>query len=190
MQQKTLKKGKEITLQSDAIKANGEAALKSLYESNYQIIERYVLKNNGSIDQAKDIYQEAFIAMWRNIQLDKFYPENGNAQAAYLCQIARNKWMDHLRAASFKKNMSINDLVHKLPEENIEQEHNSFINDVKKYFENLGENCKELLTRFYYKKQSMKKIAKRFEWTDATARNNKYRCLQKLREIIKKQTSE
>ena len=172
---------------SNAIKANDEVALKSLYESNYHIIERYVLKNNGSIDHAKDIYQEAFIAMWRNLQLDKFYPESENALAAYLCQIARNKWMDHLRSTPFKKNMPINDLVHKLPEANIEEVDNDFINDVKKHFENLGENCKELLARFYYKKQSMNTIAKRFAWTDATARNNKYRCLQQLREIIKKQ---
>jgi hypothetical protein len=34
----------------------------------------------------------------------------------------------------------------------------------------------------------MKKIAKHFAWTDASARNNKYRCLQKLREIMKIKT--
>ena len=188
MQQKAFNEVTDFTAQSNAIKANDEAALKSLYENNYYTIEKYVLKNNGCIDQAKDIYQEAFIAVWRNLQLDKFYPESENALAAYLCQIARNKWLDHLRSTHFKKNTPINDLVHKLPDENIEEEDNSFINDVKKHFEKLGENCKEVLRRFYYKKQSMKKIALRFGWTDATARNNKYRCLQKLREIIKIQT--
>ena len=189
MQQKTFKEATDFTVQAIAIKANDEAALKSLYESNYHTVEKYVLKNNGCIDQAKDIYQEAFITVWRNIQLDKFHPESENALAAYLCQIARNKWMDQLRSKHYMKNRPINDLVHKLPEENLEEiEENNFIGDVKKHFEKLGEKCKEVLTRFYYKKQSMKKIALRFGWTDATARNNKYRCLQKLREIIKKQT--
>lgn len=191
MQQRVLKKETDFAAQSNAIKANDEAALRSLYENNYHIIERYVLKNNGCIDQAKDIYQEAFIAVWRNIQLDRFYPESENALSAYLCQIARNKWMDHLRSKTYQKNMSIDDLEHKLPVENIEEEEdNSFINEVKKHFEKLGENCKELLTRFYYKKHSMKKIAKWFTWTDATARNNKYRCLQRLRELMKYKPSE
>lgn len=150
-----------------------------------------MLKNNGCIDQAKDIYQEAFIAVWRNIQLDKFYPESENALAAYLCQIARNKWIDHLRSKSYQNKRPINDLVHKLSDENIEEEEdNRFIDAVKKHFEKLGENCKEVLTRFYYKKESMKKIASRFGWTDATARNNKYRCLQSLREIIKSKAGE
>ena len=185
MQQKAFNEVAYFTVQANAIKANDEVALKSLYESNYHIIERYVLKNNGSIDHAKDIYQEAFIAMWRNVQLDKFYPESKSTLSAYLCQIARNKWMDHLRSTPFKKNIPINDLVQILPEDSKEED-NNFINDVKKHFENLGENCREVLTRFYYKKQSMKIIAEEFDWTEATARNNKYRCLQRLRELIKK----
>lgn len=188
MQQKAFKEDTDATAQSNAIKANDEAVLKSLYENNYQGVEKYVLSNNGTVDQAKDVYQEAFIAVWRNIQLDRFYPENENALAAYLCQIARNKWTDYLRSKHFKKNTSLNDLEHKLPEEIEEEEDDRFIGNVKMYFEKLGENCKEVLTRFYYKKQSMKKIAKHFAWTDASARNNKYRCLQKLREIMKKQT--
>lgn len=189
MQQEAFKDRKEITVHSDAIKANDEAALKSLYESNYRTIEMYVLKNNGCTDQAKDIYQEAFIAMWRNIQLEKFYPESENALDAYLCQIARNKWLDHLRSKSYQNKRPICDLEHKLSAETLEEEEdNRFIDDVKKYFEKLSDNCKEVLTLFYYKKESMKKIALRFAWTDATARNNKYRCLQRLREIIKKQS--
>ncbi|GAB1453318.1 hypothetical protein MASR2M47_33740 [Draconibacterium sp.] len=188
MQQKAFKEGSDATAQSNAIKANDEAVLKSLYENNYHTIEKYVLNNNGSVEQAKDVYQEAFIAVWRNIQLDKFYPESENALVAYLYQIARNKWTDFLRSKHFKKNTSLNDLAHKLPEEIEDDEDDRFIGDVKKHFEKLGENCKEVLTRFYYKKQSMKKIAKHFAWTDASARNNKYRCLQKLREIMKIKT--
>ena len=188
MQQKAFNQVTDIAAQLKAIKANDEATLKSLYDCNYHVIERYVLKNKGCIDQAKDIYQEAFITVWRNIQMDKFYPENENALAAYLCQIARNKWIDQLRSKSFQKNTPIYDFEHKLVDEHIEEETDNFIIDIKKHFENLSENCKEVLTQFYYKKQSMKTIAKQFGWTDATARNNKYRCLQRLREIIKKQT--
>ena len=191
MQQKAFNEATVFTAQANAIRANDEAVLKKLYDSNYRTIEKYVLKNNGCIDQAKDIYQEAFITVWRNIQLEKFYPESENSLAAYLCQIARNKWIDHLRSKQYKKSKAIHDLAHKLPAENTdEEEENNFINDVKEHFKNLGENCKEVLTMFYYKKQSMKKIALRFGWTAATARNNKYRCLQKLRDLIqqKKQT--
>ena len=188
MQQKAFNEDTNVTAQSKAIKANDEAALKSLYENNYHAVEKYVLNNSGTVDQAKDVYQEAFIAVWRNIQLDKFYPDNENALTGYLFQIARNKWTDYLRSNHFKKNTVLTHLENNLTEKSDEEEDDRCIGDVKRYFEKLGENCKEVLTRFYYKKQSMKKIALHFAWTDASARNNKYRCLQKLREIMKKQT--
>lgn len=185
MQQKFSKEDPYVLGQSNAIKANDDAALKSLYENNYYKTEKYVLKNNGSVEQAKDIYQEAFIAMWRNIRLDKFYPENESALAGYLYQIAKNKWLDHLRSNQHKKRTPLSNFSNRLPEETEEEADNGYIDDVVKQFEQLGENCREVLTRFYYKKESMKTIAKLFDWTEATARNNKYRCLQRLRELLK-----
>lgn len=66
-----------------AFKANDEVALRIFYKENYCKTKNYVLNNSGTIEHAKDIYQEAFIAVWRNIQLDKFYPENGNSLEGY-----------------------------------------------------------------------------------------------------------
>jgi len=48
----------------DAIKANDSVALQEFYTRNYYKTEAMVLKNNGTQEQAKDIYQEAFIAVW------------------------------------------------------------------------------------------------------------------------------
>ena len=58
---------------ADRFKNNDEQVLKYLYVTNYPKIEKYVLSNSGTIDDAKDIYQEAFIAVWRNVQLDKVF---------------------------------------------------------------------------------------------------------------------
>lgn len=170
----------------NAIKANDEGALKSLYQDNYLKIELYVINNNGSIDDAKDVYQEAFIVVWRNIQLEKFYPENENALAAYLCRIAKNKWLDHLRSAHYKKVSRINDEVDQFAEDLLPEEDVKCILEVKNKLKYLGENCREILKRFYYEKESMREIAAHFKWTEATAKNNKYRCLQRLRELLKK----
>ncbi|HEY0040609.1 MAG TPA: hypothetical protein VGB71_08105, partial [Flavisolibacter sp.] len=56
---------------------------------------------------------------------------------------------------------------------------------VRENFTKLGNNCRELLNRFYFQKESLRTIALAFQWTEATAKNNKYRCLQQLRELIK-----
>jgi RNA polymerase sigma factor (sigma-70 family) len=185
MQQNTLKEHSAGFILYDALKANDEAALKDFYTNNYYKAEQYILKNNGTIEYAKDIYQEAFIAVWRNIQSEKFHPENENSPAAYLHRIVKNKWLDHLRSQHHKKTIPLagdTDSVEEVwPEEDL-----LYLTEVKNKFKYLGENCKQVLIRFYYKKESMRAIAEKFEWTEATAKNNKYRCLQRLRDLLKK----
>jgi RNA polymerase sigma factor (sigma-70 family) len=169
----------------DAFKANDEVTLRTFYEDNYDKTEKYILNNSGTIEHAKDIYQEAFIAVWRNIQLDKFYPENEQSLAGYLYRIAKNKWLDHLRSGHHKKTMPLADSAEDITDELSSPEDEKYITDVKKQFGQLGKNCQEILTSFYYRKESLRTIAQKLEWTEATARNNKYRCLQRLRELLK-----
>ena len=186
MQQKSLKNNLNSLEIIVAIKANNEDVLKCLYEDNYFKVEKYVLTNSGTIEEAKDIYQEAFITLWRNIQMEKFYPESEHSLNAYLYRIAKNKWLDHLRSCHYRKTVPLMAAADKREEEEIPEEDVQFIIEVKKHFQQLGENCQELLIRFYYKKESMRTISKQFDWTEASTRNNKYRCLQKLRELLKK----
>jgi RNA polymerase sigma factor (sigma-70 family) len=174
----------EAYVQLQAIKANDEPALKQLYEENYPKVEKYVLENNGSQDEARDIYQEAFVAVWRNVQLDKFQPRSNTALNGYLYQVAKNKWLDHLGSAHHLKVVPLAESQDYEAEE-VPAEDNNFIERVKKELKNLGKNCKDLLTRFYYGAQSLREIAKANKWTEQTARNNKYRCIEKLRNLMK-----
>ncbi|RYY57559.1 MAG: sigma-70 family RNA polymerase sigma factor [Chitinophagaceae bacterium] len=169
-----------------AIKADDNLVLKALYQENYPRVEKFVLANNGSADEARDLFQEAFIACWRNIQLDRFVPENDTALAGYLYRIARNKWMDHLRSGRYLKTVPlVEEQVDQPQDEEVEPQQAAYLKAVRENFTKLGRNCQEVLTRFYFKKESMGEIAQAFDWTDATARNTKYRCLQKLKDFLK-----
>src|SRR5689334_17039825 len=79
--------------------AKDDKALEALYTANFYKTEAFVLANSGTAEEAKDIYQEAFIAVWQNIKAGRFVPQNGSSLEAYLFQIAKYKWYDHLKAA-------------------------------------------------------------------------------------------
>jgi len=175
-----------------AIKANDDRVLKSLYTANYHKVEILVLKNNGTIAHAKDIYQEAFLAVWNNIKLDKFVPKTESSLHGYLYTIAKNKWMDYLRSSTYKKTIisdQINDF--NASEENDEATNDDILKEqrllgVMQAFKDLGEPCKSLLQQFYYEKKSMKAIADHLQLDAASVKNKKYRCMQKLRELALK----
>lgn len=181
MQQYTFRKLTQIEI-LEGIKNNVPDILQRIYQEQYPKVEKFVLSNNGSSQEAKDIFQEAFVAVWKNIKNDRFKPENGTALNGYLYQIAKNKWLDYLRSPQYKKTVPLENFYEK--EEEVNDEKEIQLKQIEVSFKNLGKNCKELLTRFYYKKESMSMIAKAFDWTEATARNNKYRCIQRLKEML------
>lgn len=172
----------------EAIKANDQIALKQFYMNNYFKIEALVLKNSGSVEHAKDLYQESFITVWKNLKADKFTPKNETALQGYLYQIAKNKWMDVLRSKTFKKTNSLSDetldvLKHESEDVSIENEYSTKLIATMNAFKNLGQPCKQLLTHFYFEKKSLRVIASELQLGEASVRNKKYRCMEKLRSI-------
>ena len=51
-------------------------------------------------------------------------------------------------------------------------------------FGSLSDECRDMLRRFYFEKLSLRTIARAISINEASARNKKYRCMQKLREIV------
>ena len=173
----------------DALKRNDSKTLNRLYSINYWKIEALVLKNNGTKAHAKDVYQEAFLAVWQNVKQDKFKPRSESSINGYLYSIAKNKWMDILRSKGYRKTIVESQMSHF----EIKDDENHGVDDkilkdkqledVMQAFKELEHACKNLLLKFYFEKKSMKNIANDLELDAASTRNKKYRCMQKLRQI-------
>ena len=174
----------------EGLKRNDERILKSLYQANYRKVEALVLKNNGTIEHAKDIYQEAFIAVWRNVKENKFVPQQESALHGYLYTISKNKWMDVLRSSQYKKtvmaskfeNFDVADTNSSQKSDDILKENR--LQGIMDVFKQMKDPCKQLLSTFYFEKKSLREIADDLQIEENTARNKKYRCMEKLREMV------
>lgn len=182
MLQKTGNQFTDSQIQAAAVLANDDKVLEALYTTNFYKAEAFVLANSGTAEEAKDIYQEAFIATWQNVKAGRFAAQNGSSLEAYLFQIVKYKWFDYLKAAKKMKMLPVDD--HGFTDVIYNEEGQHYIQKVEQHFKNLGEPCREVLRLFYFMKQSMQHIAAGFSWTEATAKNNKYRCLQRLRNMV------
>lgn len=164
------------------LKENDQQVLQELYVFNFRKVEKWVMDNKGTSSDAEDIYQEAFVAAWRNVQLSKVKLESRDKFQGYLFRIAQYKWIDHLRKT---KQHQLPVLL--VPEEELwfaDEEQEALVEQVRGKFNEMKEPCKEVLHRFYFLRQGMSEIANAFSWTEATAKNNKYRCLQQLRNSL------
>ncbi len=186
MQEITTQKSNDLSSNRTVvlIKKNDAATLKELYKSNFAKVKRYVLKNSGDEQQAKDVYQEAFLAMWRNIKDDKFSSESETAINGYLFQIAKHKWLDQVRSVRYKNTTFINrDLEYNEPETDENEVQNRKIKIVMESLANLGERCQLLLKLFYFERKPFKEIAEIMAMDEASARNAKYRCQEQLKKM-------
>ena len=172
----------------EAFIQNNNDVLKEFYLVNYKKIEAYVLSNSGTKEEAKDIYQDAYSAVWYNVKEGKFSPKNETALQGYLFQIAKFKWLDVLRTSRKRNVTGIKDLI--IEDDSItdtmrtENEHEQKVQMVMSAFTEIGQDCEQILKQFYFQKLSMQKIALNFDITEHSARNKKYRCIEKLRNLV------
>lgn len=169
----------------ERLKSDDAHTLKTLYTNHLKAAMHYIVQNSGSMDDARDSYQEAFVAVWRNVQLGRFAPKDESEFAAYLIRVVKNKWIDELRKRKNRHNIPVEgEGEADAASADEPDETDAYIDIVKEQYKHLGARCRELLGRFYFLKQPLREIAAVFEWTEASAKNNKYRCLKQLRELV------
>ncbi|MEO0573402.1 MAG: sigma-70 family RNA polymerase sigma factor [Bacteroidota bacterium] len=178
---KTLQNADQLTA---AFKKNDQKVMQKVYQHTFPKFRAHVLKNSGNEAQAKDVFQEAFISCWRNVKENKL-KENSNVEA-YLFSIAKNKWIDFLRSSNFKKTVAMDSFSHlSIVSEETEKkdEKESRLKVIQTALGELKGNCKSLLQLFYFERKSMEEISKVMNLAPASARNQKYRCMEKLRAL-------
>jgi RNA polymerase sigma factor (sigma-70 family) len=151
------------------------AAVKGLYNI-LPLVKKYIRANNGTPDDAQDIFQDALVILCKKTQAENFVLTA--PIKSYLLAIVKNCWLQQLRQ---RKKLPAAEIVADIAIEEINEEPGFDL--AKNAFESLGEKCRQLLILFYFKQQSFKAIAAELSFSDErTAKNQKYRCLQKAKE--------
>ena len=139
-------------------------------------VKQYVRNNNGSADDAQDIFQDALVILYKKIhagQLVLSVPLK-----TYLLAVVKNCWLAELRR---RKKLPVADTLPDIADDTINEDPGFAI--ASSAFNFLGKKCKELLILFYFKKKSLKDIAKELAFSsEMVAKNQKYRCIQKAKE--------
>jgi len=155
-----------------------EKALDYLYKKYYRMMTKIVLSNNGSVDEAKDIFQDALLVFWQKaVRGDLILTSK---ISTYLYSICLNLWRKELD----RKNRLTNEV--KDGETYQAYEKDERIKIVRACINELGETCRKILTFHYFDGMSMPDIAERmgFSTTD-TAKTKKYKCKKRLDTLIK-----
>lgn len=172
----------------EGLRLSDNAVIRTIYKKFYPAIMRMVLNNNGTEQEAKDVFQESILVLYHHVQKQNFILSC--ALQTYLYSVAKRLWLKQLskKSGTLKLDERFyegDDFADSENEVSVYEEREQNLTRMQESIGQLGEPCKTLLTDFYMARLGMDEIADKFGYTNAdNAKNQKYKCLQRLKKIF------
>ncbi len=155
-----------------------------LYKKTFASVRKLVREQRGSVQDAEDLFQEAFLVFRRKIMDGSYEYKENVALGTYFFELYRYRWRDELKSA---RRRTASDAM---PEDRPLADHNAEENLIRTererqlhaQIQRLGKQCAELLRLFIWKEWSLESIAEEMGITPESAKNQKYRCMKRLKE--------
>ena len=148
----------------------------AVYNESYKDISRYVVLNANNISDVKDILQNIYLEVYKNI--DKVSDKN------YVFGIAKNVLKKYYRFKFLRKddteitdNIKSNINLEKTVMDKFDTEL------VWKYLKKKNNNIAKIIYLYYYEDFTIKEIANSLNLTESNVKNYIYRTLKELRRI-------
>lgn len=174
----------EIALLKNLAK-NDRHAVATIYKEHFKMVQTLIINNNGTQDDAQDIFQEAMIVLYEKAKSGTF--ELNCQLKTYIYSVCRRLWLKKLQQQQ-RYYPELGGLAETVPvEDEMEAlgQLNNELHLMEKAMQHLGEPCRSLLEAFYLQKQNMTDIASHFGYTNAdNAKNQKYKCLARLKKLF------
>ncbi len=165
------------------IAAGDPLVIRQIYTQYFDSIAQYILNNKGTIDDAKDVFQDAMMVIYEKTQQPDFVLQYG--LHTFLYTICRNVWLKKLRKKS-NKEVSLPEQLELISEDTFEEEilWRAKESLYREKFKLLGANCQQVLQSFL-KGMSMENIAKQMGFSSiGYAKKRKYKCKNQLLKLI------
>jgi RNA polymerase sigma factor (sigma-70 family) len=158
--------------------------VKHLYQKYFYVLSSYIEQNQGSREDAEDIFQEVVLTFIELVRKNKFRGES--SVKTFLFAVNRNIWFNELkkRGRQLKRNekftVSLPDTEPGIDRIISGREARQQIFGI---IESLGKVCKKILLAFYYENLSITEILSRLDYqNEQVVRNKKAKCMKSLEE--------
>jgi len=162
-----------------------EKAVKKFYVYYFKSICNMVTSNNGTTDDAKDIFQDALLILFQ--QLRKIDFQLDCSPGTYLYSVSKLLWLKELKRRNLNPSLPINEDNLICSDTALEEmaDYNKRLLIYRREFEQLSENCKKVI-KLFLEGTSIRKITEIMGYKSIQhTKNRRYRCKQALIKRIK-----
>lgn len=167
----------------EGIKARDSKIIQEVYDTFFPAIQKYILKNRGSLDDAHDVFQEGMQMLFHEATTKDFIIKSGLNN--WLFMVCRNVWYKKLNKKS-KMPVTSDIEIDLKSEDNMEKrmmEHERKQLYLRK-FQQLSDKCQQILTLFF-EKTKLAAIAEQLGYKNANVvKKKKSECQKRLTQLI------
>ena len=171
----------------NGLKLQDSKVLQLIYDNYYPSIEGFIINNTGNSDDAKDIFQEIVIVLYRRVKENNI--QLTAALQNYVFSIGKLMWLKELEKR--QKQGAQQYLFEDMPLNNddneiiAEIEYNARLKLFREKFEELTSNCKRVL-RLFLNGVSLEEITEIMGYSSIQhTKNRRYRCKKQLIKTIR-----
>ncbi|MEO1518469.1 MAG: sigma-70 family RNA polymerase sigma factor [Bacteroidota bacterium] len=173
-----------ISMMQSGDSGSQDRAFRFLYQQYYGLIESLVVRNSGRSEEVKDIFHDGLIVFFNKAKRSDF--SLTSSLKTYLYAVCRNLWL--LKLKRQKREVVLEDTHEHIQ---IEQSHFQTLVQterkelVQQFLGQLGEECRQILELYYYRKLKMVQIQQSLGLvSEQVVKNKKGKCLRRLRENL------
>ncbi|MBY0427016.1 MAG: RNA polymerase sigma factor, partial [Cytophagales bacterium] len=160
-----------------------DKVLAYLYKETLPMVRNFVMKNQGSEEEANDIFQDAVIRFYHAVKKGAF--QEKCSVSTFIFGIGRNLWINAVK----RKGRQMEDTSSEFIQDSVDLLSNIISDEkvkaVNELLGKIGENCAQLLKYSIYEELSMREICQRMGFSsEDVAKTNNYRCKQKLIKLV------
>lgn len=153
-----------------------DSLLADIYEPAFNSVARFISKRGGTLEEAEDVFQDAFVILYEQYQAGRHI----ECPVRYITGIAKHLWFKEIRTRRKRINLSE---VTEMPGEETKPLPESKLLSL---LERAGERCMNLLEAFYFRNDNLQSLMKTFGFSsEHSASVQKYKCIEKIRAELK-----
>jgi RNA polymerase sigma factor (sigma-70 family) len=164
------------------LKSGESYAVKYLAKKYLPVISYFISKNNGDVENAKDIFQDALF-----IIIEKIYANDFNLKGAlstYLFAICKNLWLMELDKMKAARNYMIRREPNQIETDFSESSDRVFYSNVfLQCFDTMDKVSRKILT-MYWKEISLAEIAEKLGYSYGYVKKKKSESMKELKDKI------
>ena len=128
---------------------NDSKAIDTIYKDNFNMVQAFILNNNGTYDDARDIFQEAMITLYEKAKSESFVLTS--QIKTYIYSVCRRLWLKRLQQMG-RYIATSEGLEETIPVEmdlEFHERRNVEFAIMERALGSLGEPCKSLIEAYY-----------------------------------------